>query len=105
MPAAEPLPIVLYPDPFLNKNCRAVTEAELKSGKADGWDLAELVERMKATMYEAEGIGLAAPQVGVGLRIFLADVSKERNDCKVLINPKLSEPQGSAIEEEGCLSI
>jgi peptide deformylase len=102
---AAPLEIVLYPDPFLNKPARRITEAELKAGKAGQWDLAELVERMRATMYAAEGIGLAAPQVGVGLRLFLIDVSKERDTCRVLLNPQLSDLQGSQTEEEGCLSI
>jgi peptide deformylase len=102
---AEPLEIVLYPDPFLLKPCRAITPAELNSGKAAGWDLAELVERMKATMYAAEGIGLAAPQVGVGLRLFLVDISKDKCGCMALLNPVLSNLEGSIVEEEGCLSI
>ena len=102
---ATPLEIVLYPDPLLTKPCRRITEAELKAGKAGQWDLPELAERMRATMYAAEGIGLAAPQVGVGLRLFLIDVSKERNTCQVLLNPVLAGMQGSQVEEEGCLSI
>ena len=102
---AEPLEIVLYPDPFLLKPCRAITSGELNSGKAAGWDLAELVERMKATMYAAEGIGLAAPQVGVGLRVFLVDISKDRSGCMALLNPVLSNLDGALVEEEGCLSI
>src|SRR4051812_2805778 len=102
---AEPLEIVLYPDPFLLKPCRAITPAELGSGKAAGWDLVELIERMKATMYSAEGIGLAAPQVGVGLRLFLIDISKDKSGCVALLNPVLSNLEGSTVEEEGCLSI
>ena len=105
MTTAAPLEIVLYPDPFLTKPCRKVTDAELKAGKAGDWVLSELVERMRVTMYAADGIGLAAPQVGVNLRLFLYDISKEKNDCKVVINPVLSDMQGTLVEEEGCLSI
>src|SRR6185295_6071711 len=99
------LPIVLYPDPILNKKAREVTLEELRAGKADNLDLNELVMRMVATMYDAEGIGLAAPQVGVGLRLFVADVSPERNTPFSVFNPVLKDPNGSIEEEEGCLSI
>src|SRR5580698_1823242 len=101
----DPLEIVLYPDPFLAKRAREIKPNELADGTADGWNLAELIERMKVTMYAAEGIGLAAPQVRVGLRIFVVDISKERNDFRVFLNPKLSDLHGSAVDEEGCLSI
>ena len=103
--APAPLEIVLYPDPFLTKPCRKVTDAEIKSGKAGEWNLAELFEKMRTTMYAAEGIGLAAPQVGVGLRLFVYDVSENHNDCRLLINPVLKDLQGTLLEEEGCLSI
>ena len=105
MATAEPLEIVLYPDPFLTKKARAITPDEIKAGQAGEWSLAELIERMKATMYAAEGIGLAAPQVGVGLRLFLADISKDRSGVQAILNPALTELRGSVIEEEGCLSI
>lgn len=99
-----PLEIVLYPDKALEKPCRALAPEELKAGVADGWILPELIERMKTTMYAAEGIGLAAPQVGVPLRLFIADIKDERG-ARVVINPVLSDKQGSVLEEEGCLSI
>jgi len=105
MPNVEPLEIVLYPDPFLTQPCRAITPEEIKAGSADGWNLAELVERMKATMFASEGIGLAAPQVGVGLRLFMADITKDHSGFFVVLNPTLSEIHGSVQEEEGCLSI
>lgn len=101
----EPLEIVLYPDPFLGKVARPVKPEELQAGKAGGWDLTDLIERMKVTMYAAEGIGLAAPQVGVGLRIFLVDISKDKSGFMALINPVLSNLDGALVEEEGCLSI
>ena len=103
--AASPLRIVLYPDPFLNRKARAVTPEELRAGQAGGEELRVLAARMKAAMDEAEGVGLAAPQVGVGLRLFLYDPTPERNETRVLINPVLSAPAGTLEEEEGCLSI
>jgi peptide deformylase len=114
MSTPELLEIVLYPDPFLTKPAKAIMPEELKSGKAmaptvrgatEEVNLAELTARMIATMYDAEGIGLAAPQVGIGLRLFVADVSSERNQAFVVINPVFSEMHGSLTEEEGCLSI
>ncbi len=97
--------IVYYPDPVLNKKCRPITDEELAAGKVDDLDLRELVERMKATMYEAEGIGLAAPQVGIPIRLFIVDVSENRDEAFELINPILSDPEERIEEEEGCLSI
>ena len=62
---------------------------------------------MIQTMYAAPGIGLAAPQVGVGMRIFVCDVSVGRNpaDLLVFINPEFVERDGMQLEEEGCLSV
>src|SRR5258708_36820711 len=97
--------LVVYPDPFLNKTARSVTLEELREGKADGHNLAELVERMKATMYANEGVGLAAPQVRVGLRLFVADSSKDKTGFIAIFNPELDNLTGSVLEEEGCLSI
>ena len=103
--ALKPFEIVLYPDPRLLKPSRAITPAEIRSGEAEGLGLAQLSERMIVTMYDAEGVGLAAPQVGVGLRLFVADVSKDKTGAFTIINPVLSEMHGTVIEEEGCLSI
>jgi hypothetical protein len=66
-----------------------------------------LIDDMIQTMYAAPGIGLAAPQVGVPLRIFVADVSVGRNpaDLLVFINPEFLERDGMQLEEEGCLSV
>ena len=114
---AEPLDIVLYPNPFLTKKARSVTDAEIKSGSISlgekehvkgvpaEWKLAELAERMLATMYKANGIGLAAPQIGIGIRLWVADVSKDKSEQIALLNPVLSRSKGSVVEEEGCLSI
>jgi peptide deformylase len=66
-----------------------------------------LVDDMIQTMYAAPGIGLAAPQVGVGKRVFVCDISVGRNpsDLLVFINPEFVERDGMQLEEEGCLSV
>ncbi len=64
-----------------------------------------LIEDMLDTMYQAEGVGLAAPQVGVLKRIVVIDVSPERDAPFVLINPELTEVDGEQIGLEGCLSV
>jgi peptide deformylase len=66
-----------------------------------------LIDDMIQTMYAAPGIGLAAPQVGVGVRIFVCDISVGRNlaDLMIFINPEFVERDGMQLEEEGCLSV
>ena len=64
-----------------------------------------LIEDMLNTMYEAEGVGLAAPQVGVLKRIVVIDVSLERETPFILINPEVIEVDGEQIGPEGCLSV
>ncbi|HHX55861.1 MAG TPA: peptide deformylase [Clostridiales bacterium] len=64
-----------------------------------------LIEDMLNTMYEAEGVGLAAPQVGVLKRIVVIDVSPERETPFILINPEVIEVDGEQIGPEGCLSV
>ena len=70
-------------------------------------DIQRLVDDMIQTMYAAPGIGLAATQVGVPLRIFVADISQGRNaaDLITFINPEFVERDGMQLEEEGCLSL
>ena len=70
-------------------------------------DVHELIDDMVETMYAAPGIGLAAPQVGVPLRIFVADPSGGHNatDLVIVINPVFVEQDGMQLEEEGCLSV
>ena len=70
-------------------------------------DVQQLVDDMIQTMYAAPGIGLAATQVGIGLRIFVCDVSAGRSSMDLLtfINPEFVERDGMQLEEEGCLSI
>ena len=70
-------------------------------------EVQRLIDDMIETMYAAPGIGLAAPQVGVSLRIFVIDLSVGRNaaDLMVFINPRFLELEGMQLEEEGCLSV
>ena len=70
-------------------------------------DIQKLVDDMIETMYAAPGIGLAAPQIGASLRIFVVDLSLGRkpDDLMVFINPEFVELEGMQLEEEGCLSI
>src|SRR5438128_2530482 len=70
-------------------------------------DIERLIDDMIETMYAAPGIGLAATQVGVPLRIFVIDLSvgRERNALMVMINPEIVEREGTQLEEEGCLSV
>ncbi len=92
-------PIIRYGDPVLHRAARDV-EAVTR-------DIRILIDDMTETMYAASGIGLAAPQIGVDLRIFVTDVSAGRDpdDLVVMINPELASQEGLQREEEGCLSL
>lgn len=70
-------------------------------------EIEKLIDDMVETMYAAPGIGLAAPQVGVSLRIFVVDLSVGRDPSalSVMINPEFVEREGMQLEEEGCLSV
>jgi peptide deformylase len=91
--------IVKYGDPVLEK-----PGASIK--KFDG-ELQELAEDMFASMYAAQGVGLAAPQIGKSIRLAVVDVSNGKNlEAKiVLVNPEIIHAEGEVREEEGCLSI
>jgi peptide deformylase len=67
----------------------------------------QLIDDMIQTMYAAPGVGLAAPQIGVPLRIFVADISVGRNagDLIAFVNPEFVEREGMQLEDEGCLSV
>ena len=92
------LRIVKYPDPVLRRACVEVAEF--------GEDLRALAERMFALMYQARGVGLAAPQVGVPVRLFVFNPTGEPGkDEGVCVNPRLLEREGVVVEEEGCLSL
>jgi peptide deformylase len=106
------LPIVAYGDPVLRKKCTAISKDYPK--------LEVLLENMFETMYAASGIGLAAPQVGIPIRIFLVDATPFENDeemteeelkavtgfKKIFINAKITKEEGDEWAfNEGCLSI
>lgn len=85
---------------------RSLTKTSAPVENMDG-DLAQLVEDMIETMYAAPGVGLAAPQVGILQRIVVLDVNHEEpgKDLLKLINPTITDCEGSIIWEEGCLSV
>lgn len=91
------LPILEFPDPRLRTKAVPVTEF--------GPELATLVEAMFDTMYEAPGIGLAASQVNVHQQLLVLDVSEEKNERRVFINPKIVSSAGTQTYQEGCLSV
>jgi peptide deformylase len=91
--------IVKYPDPILQRPTEKIAEFndELRTLAAD----------MFESMYKAQGIGLAAPQIGVGKRITVIDLSNKQNpsDKIVLVNPEIVHKEGKQVEDEGCLSL
>jgi peptide deformylase len=93
------LPIRIYPDPVLRVKCREVTDFDAA--------LQKLAANMVETMYAAPGVGLAAPQVGVELRLAVVDVSlgEDPAQLRVLVNPVILDRSGLESEVEGCLSL
>ena len=100
IPPSPILPILVAPHPTLKRRCRAV-------GAQDDAAVRALVPRMFAAMYHAPGIGLAAPQVDVALRLVVIDLQAEdKRDPHVLINPEIVAASTElATREEGCLSL
>jgi peptide deformylase len=98
-PARKIYPIVKYGDPVLEK-----PGAMVKTFDAE---LGTLAEDMFVSMYAAQGVGLAAPQIGKSIRLAVVDVTTGKNpEAKiVLVNPEIIHAEGEAREEEGCLSI
>ena len=91
------LSILRYPDPRLHKRAsrvNAVTE-----------DIRRLIKDMAQTMYAAPGVGLAATQVNVHLRVIVIDVSEAHDQLQVFVNPELVAASGESDLEEGCLSV
>jgi len=93
------LPIRIYPDPVLRVRCSEVESFDT--------ELKELAGNMVETMHAAPGIGLAASQVGIELRLAVVDVTAGESDAEihVLVNPEMVDSAGRETEEEGCLSI
>jgi peptide deformylase len=91
--------IVMEPDPILRKVSKKVSELELKMPLTQ-----QLIDDMFETMYDAPGIGLAAPQVGIAKRIIVVHVGEDDGPYAI-INPVLTDFEGEAVATEGCLSI
>src|SRR6266496_1216239 len=92
-------PILKYGDSILHDRAQAVD--------AITPEIDRLIDDMIETMYAAPGVGLAAPQVGMALRIFVVDVSvgRDTDGLHIMINPEFVERDGMQLEEEGCLSV
>ncbi|MED1202127.1 peptide deformylase [Heyndrickxia acidicola] len=90
------LPIVKYPDSILEKECKPVTQFDKK--------LKTLVNDMYETMLAADGVGLAAPQIGVGQQIAVVDIGEDIGRLD-LINPVILKTSGEQTDVEGCLSF
>ena len=94
------LPILEFPDPRLRTKA-----APVDAGNVTTPGFQRLLDDMLETMYDAPGIGLAASQVDVHQRFMVIDVSEEKNQPQVFINPELSEQAGEQVYQEGCLSV
>jgi len=92
-------PIVKFPEPVLQQPAEPITVFDD--------ELRQLVDDMFTSMYDAQGIGLAAPQIGIPKRLTVIDVSFKKNpeDKLVLINPEIIFQKGKQVEDEGCLSL
>ena len=91
------LEILQYPDTRLHEPAQRVEKIDAATRK--------LVEDMAETMYAAPGVGLAATQVDVHKQIIVIDVSEDRSDLRVFINPEITRREGVAVNQEGCLSV
>ena len=98
LPASfDNLSVVIYPDPVLKQRCAAVRQFDEQ--------LRRFAEHMLRIMHEKKGVGLAAPQVGVPIQLFVCNHTGEPEDDTIYVNPMLSEFEGAEEMEEGCLSI
>lgn len=91
------LEVLRFPDERLRTVAQAVPDVND--------EIREIIKDMLETMYDENGIGLAATQVNIHQRIVVIDVSEERNEPLVLINPQIIKKAGSTVSEEGCLSV
>jgi len=94
------LPILEFPDPRLRTKAALIDPAEVTTPAFQ-----TLLDDMFETMYDAPGIGLAASQVDVHKRFMVIDVSEEKNQPMVFINPEIIEQEGGQVYQEGCLSV
>lgn len=94
------LKIYQYPEPVLRQETEKVT--------AFDDELAKLVEDMGETMYDAPGIGLAAPQIGKSLKLIVVDTTRDpegEKEFMAMVNPEIVDHEGKQVDEEGCLSV
>lgn len=91
------LEILQYPDPRLAIPAQRVEKIDAATRK--------LIDDMVETMYAAPGVGLAASQVDVHKQIIVIDVSEDRSDLRVFINPEVTRREGQVVNQEGCLSV
>jgi peptide deformylase len=91
------LDIIQYPDPRLNTPALRVEKIDAPTRK--------LIADMAETMYAAPGVGLAATQVDIHKQIIVIDVSDDRSDLRVFVNPEVTRREGIAVNQEGCLSV
>jgi peptide deformylase len=92
--------IFKYPEPVLRQKTESIAIFDAQ--------LAKLVQDMTETMYDAPGIGLAAPQIGQSVKLIVVDITKDKEgerQCMPLVNPEIISHEGTQIDEEGCLSV
>jgi len=93
----ESLEILQFPDERLRRFSQPVVDFDQ--------ELNALAEKMLEIMYESNGIGLAAPQINQTIRLIVVDVSEDRDNPRVFVNPKIKQPSGRVDSSEGCLSV
>ena len=93
------LSILTFPNPVLRTKAENVTEFTP--------ELTTLITDMVETMYDAPGVGLAAPQIGKSIRLIVLDISEneDEKDSMVMVNPEITSREGKQVDEEGCLSV
>lgn len=93
----EKLAIIHYPDPRLRVPCQPITQF-------GDW-IDRLAQRMRVILKESKGVGLAAPQLGLPIRLFIMNMTGEEKDAETFVNPVLRNMRGTIEAEEGCLSL
>ena len=91
--------ILKFPDPILRQKAKKISKFDAS--------LQNLATDMIETMYDAPGVGLAAPQIGESIRLIVVNASQEEDgeETMVLVNPEITEREGTQADEEGCLSV
>lgn len=92
--------ILTFPNPILRQKAKKVSDFDDS--------LQSLVSDMVTTMYDAPGVGLAAPQIGESIQLIVVDITEEdveEKESMVMINPEITEKEGQQVDEEGCLSV